>query len=121
MGKLRGIWLRGVCLGGLLPGGGGVETLPGTATAAEGTHPTGIHSCIKFIDMKIKLTCITYRKLHIGTEAQESKANKVSPRRVLNPSGALTGGFASRSHNRLLPQQAESANSEGNCNKNPFQ
>ena len=30
--------------GGLLPGGGGVET-PLTATAAGGTHPTGMHSC----------------------------------------------------------------------------
>ena len=93
-----------------------METLPGTATAAGGTHPTGIHSCIQFIVMKIKLTCITYRKLHIGPEARESKANKGLPRRLLNPSGALAGGFASRSHNRLLPQQAESANSEGNCN-----
>ena len=30
--------------GGLLPGGL-VETPPGTATAAGGTHPTGMHSC----------------------------------------------------------------------------
>ena len=47
-------------LGGLLqggvsaPGGGGIpacteaETPPGeTATAADGTHPTGMHSCFK--------------------------------------------------------------------------
>ena len=31
--------------GGLLPGGCLVETPPGTATAAGGTHPTGRHSC----------------------------------------------------------------------------
>ena len=33
-----------------LPGSGGclVETPPGTATAAGGTHPTGMHSCVHF-------------------------------------------------------------------------
>ena len=38
--------LGGVCSGEvcLLPGGCLVET-PGTATAAGGTHPTGMHSC----------------------------------------------------------------------------
>ena len=41
---------QGVCLappgGGV--GGGRVETPPGTATAAGGTHPTGMHSCLIF-------------------------------------------------------------------------
>ena len=43
----RGVWSRGVC-----SGGGGVWSLggawwrpPRTATAAGGTHPTGMHSC----------------------------------------------------------------------------
>ena len=33
--------------GCMVPGPGGclVETVPGTATAAGGTHPTGMHSC----------------------------------------------------------------------------
>ena len=31
--------------GGAAPGGCLVETPPGTATAAVGTHPTGMHSC----------------------------------------------------------------------------
>ena len=34
---------RGVCL---VPGGCLVETPPGMATAAGGTHPTGMHSCL---------------------------------------------------------------------------
>ena len=43
-------------LGGLLPGGlpapgGSVEPLPRkqTATVADGTHPTGMHSCLRMI------------------------------------------------------------------------
>ena len=32
---------------GLLLGGSGGD-LPGTATAAGGTHPTGMHSCLKY-------------------------------------------------------------------------
>ena len=47
-----GIWSRGVparggvpALGGSGPGEGLVETPPPTATAAGGTHPTGMHSC----------------------------------------------------------------------------
>ena len=45
-----GVWSWGGCLlggGGLVPGGL-VETTPGTATAADGTHPTGMHSCLNF-------------------------------------------------------------------------
>ena len=41
--------LEGVCLllgdGCLLPGGCAWWRTPGTATAAGGTHPTGMHSC----------------------------------------------------------------------------
>ena len=39
-------WGEGVCSRGV-PGPGGclVENPPGTATAASGTHPTGMHSC----------------------------------------------------------------------------
>ena len=47
-----GVWSQGGCLvlgkGGLVPGGwvsGGDP--PRTATAAGGTHPTGMHSCLK--------------------------------------------------------------------------
>ena len=38
---------QGGCLvlGGLLSGGPGGDPPPGTATAAIGTHPTGMHSC----------------------------------------------------------------------------
>ena len=36
-------------VGGLLPGGCLVETPPGTATAAGGTHTTGMHSCCQCI------------------------------------------------------------------------
>ena len=70
-GKLRGIWTRptakgevegdlpgggcllqgGTCSGGVVPAPGGcllwgdVKTPQQTATVAEGTHPTGMHSC----------------------------------------------------------------------------
>ena len=33
--------------------GGGVETPPVTATAAGGTHPTGMHSCFDAVFGKI--------------------------------------------------------------------
>ena len=43
------VWSRGCACsgGGAAPGGrrGGVETSLGMATAAGGTHPTGMHSC----------------------------------------------------------------------------
>ena len=62
--KLRGIWPGGLLLGGLLsvgwgawsqggllpggmPGPGGVWSPPRMATAAGGTHPTGMHSCLE--------------------------------------------------------------------------
>ena len=38
-----GAWSRG---GFLLPGGGCLVETSGTATAAGGTHPTGMHSCL---------------------------------------------------------------------------
>ena len=41
-GLVQGVSGPGGCL---LPAGGLVETPPGTATAAGGTHPTGMHSC----------------------------------------------------------------------------
>ena len=37
-----GLFLGGVCSWGGVPGG----DTPGTATAAGGTHPTGMHSCL---------------------------------------------------------------------------
>ena len=42
--------LGGVCLVGRVSGPGGclVET-PQTATAAGGTHPTGMHSCLNHV------------------------------------------------------------------------
>ena len=42
-----GCLLRGVPVSGGVPAPGGclVETPPPTATAAGGTHPTGMHSC----------------------------------------------------------------------------
>ena len=48
--KFRGIWLGGCllpggCLWGCLLWGGGGDPLV-TATAAGGTHPTGMHSCL---------------------------------------------------------------------------
>ena len=46
-----GVCSRGGCffLGGSAPGGALVETPPGTATAAGGTHPAGMHSCYYII------------------------------------------------------------------------
>ena len=37
----------GLVLGGSAPGGVPGGDPPGTATAAGGTHPTGMHSCIQ--------------------------------------------------------------------------
>ena len=43
-----GAWSRGgVCSRGLVPGGCAWWRPPGTATAADGTHPTGMHSCFQ--------------------------------------------------------------------------
>ena len=41
----RGVWSRGVCSGGE----GAWWRPPRTATAAGGTHPTGMHSCLSNI------------------------------------------------------------------------
>ena len=45
-----GACCRGVCSWGVPAAGGSapgvVETSPVTATAADGTHPTGMHSCL---------------------------------------------------------------------------
>ena len=42
-----GLPARGVCCGGMpVLGEAGVETPPMTATAADDTHPTGMHSCL---------------------------------------------------------------------------
>ena len=41
---LRGVWSRGVSGLGGVPGGD-----PPTATAAGGTHPTRMHSCIQYL------------------------------------------------------------------------
>ena len=53
-GRGRGAWSWGFLVPGvpgsrwgcLVPGGLVLET-PGTATAAGGTHPTGMHSCVR--------------------------------------------------------------------------
>ena len=46
---LPGVWSRGVSApGGSAPGGCLAETSPGTATAACGTHPTGMHSFCRY-------------------------------------------------------------------------
>ena len=46
-GPRRGSWSGGGCLvpGRSAPRGGAWWRPPGTATAAGGTHPTGMHSC----------------------------------------------------------------------------
>ena len=43
-------WSRGVCMvrGGVHSPGGSGGDLPPTATAAGGTHPTGMHSCFQY-------------------------------------------------------------------------
>ena len=41
----------GACSGGCLLPGGCLGGPPGTATAAGGTHPTGMHSCFKFFSV----------------------------------------------------------------------
>ena len=53
-GCLVGGWgclvLEGVCSGGSAPRGvPGGDPPPGTATAAGGTHPTGMHSCLRYV------------------------------------------------------------------------
>ena len=45
-----GVWSQGAVCSWGVPGG----DPPGTATAASGTHPTGMHSCLANV----------YRKLH---------------------------------------------------------
>ena len=61
---LRGDLLLGGCLvlGGLGPGGCLVET-PRTATAAGGTHPTGMHSCLY---NEVKLENVSFIKLMVN-------------------------------------------------------
>ena len=43
------------------PGGGLVETPPRTATAAGGTHPTGMHSCVYLIIkvFRLRIWCLS--------------------------------------------------------------
>ena len=51
---LEGCLVRGVCSGGLISQNALRQTPPGDMTAgADGTHPTGMHSCFlcKFIEM----------------------------------------------------------------------
>ena len=50
---------------GLLPSGGGWWRPPGTAAAASGTHPTGMHSCLLF-------DC----KVHLDLDVRQSTLNK---------------------------------------------
>ena len=52
---LRGAWSQGV------PGG----EPPGAATAADGTHPTGMHSCFFYkiqLEISVQSTTIGYSK-----------------------------------------------------------
>ena len=42
---VQGCSWQGVCMAGGMCGGGGACTAQQTATAADGTHPTGMHSC----------------------------------------------------------------------------
>ena len=50
----------GVCL---VPGVPGGDPPPRTATAAGGTHPTGMHSCCKIISMYLVYFLQIYKKL----------------------------------------------------------
>ena len=69
------------------PGGGGAgprgvpggDPLPGTATAADGTHPTGMHSCVQIFLQRAR------EHLHFGVrDSQKAKylppANEVAGR-----------------------------------------
>ena len=57
-GEVGGVWLGGVSRptpggvsrprpGGCIPACNEADTPPQTATAAGGTHPTGMHSCLR--------------------------------------------------------------------------
>ena len=83
-----GAWSRGLVPGGclVLVGGGagprgvpGGDPLPGTATAADGTHPTGMHSCVQIFLQRAR------EHLHFGVrDSQKAKylppANEVAGR-----------------------------------------
>ena len=45
----QGGLLGGACSGGSAPGGCGDPLLKQTATVVDGTHPTGMHSCLSGI------------------------------------------------------------------------
>ena len=59
-GKGGGMRDEGVCIGGSMRGEGGMLGRGGTcvagetATAADGTHPTGMHSCIIDINLPVR-------------------------------------------------------------------
>ena len=42
-------WQVGVCVAGGMRGGGGACVAGEMATAADGTHPTEMHSCFSFV------------------------------------------------------------------------
>ena len=67
---LRGLLPGGACLGGFAPGGV-VENPPQkqTATVADGTHPTGMHSCF-FFDL-----CCCYCHFNVNSDGMGSRPN----------------------------------------------
>ena len=71
---MGGCLVRGGCLlSGGVPGTGGVSAPggvpsgdPPTATAAGGTHPTGIHSCLHFVHNQLNHKQERIQKLGAG-------------------------------------------------------
>ena len=79
--KLRGIWLGGCLLRG------GVERPPQeTATAVDGTHPTGMHSCLIAIlstfQFKI-VTCFPFFTSEIVDNFPKSWSSQEDPDRTV--------------------------------------
>ena len=64
---------RGACMAGGVRGGGGAFVAGETATAVDGTHPTGMHSCNQDINdhgrqaSLYDVPSLSEHKLHVAT------------------------------------------------------
>ena len=57
-------WSGGCLLPGVPAPGGAWWRPPGTATAADGTHPTGIHSCYQMHYFSYSFITIAFSQFH---------------------------------------------------------
>ena len=73
----RGSALGGLLLGGLLPGGVWRPPQKQTATVADGTHPTGMHSCFSSKAMlKTFVTMNPHLHVTVGRISDEQQSEK---------------------------------------------